>query len=457
MSDYNFFPVNRDQGFLMPPNLRDWLAEDDLAWFVLDAVDQMDLGPFYARYRADGWGHAAYEPSMMVPLLLYAYCLGVRSSRQIERLCERDIAFRVICANQAPDHSTIARFRQANEEALGGLFTQVLRLCAEAGLVKVGLVALDGTKIKANASLAANRSYEWIEAQVRRMLEEAGEKDAEEDDLYGPDRRGDELPPDLRDRGKRLSRLKQAKAHLEQEAAEEAAKQAEKIRRRSEEEKKSGRKKRGRKPKPPQEEPEPQAKANLTDPESRIMKAWTGNLQAYNAQSVSSLGGIILAADVTQEANDVGQLHPMLAKAQEELSAAGVQEKIKTLLADAGYWSEANLQAADPEGPELLVATTKDWKQRQALREQGPPRGRIPKGLSLRQRMERKLRTQRAWKLYSQRSRIAEPVFGYAKVVRRCDRFMRRGHGPARSEWRLITATHNLLKLWRSRQVAWAR
>jgi len=378
VSDYNFFPVNRDQGFLMPPNLRDWLAEDDLAWFVLDAVDQMDLGPFYARYRADGWGHAAYEPSMMVALLLYAYCLGVRSSRQIERLCERDIAFRVICANQAPDHSTIARFRQANEEALGGLFTQVLRLCAEAGLVKVGLVALDGTKIKANASLAANRSYEWIEAQVRRMLEEAGEKDAEEDDLYGPDRRGDELPPDLRDRGKRLSRLKQAKARLEQEAAEEAAKQAEKIRRRSEEEEKSGRKKRGRKPKPPQEEPEPQAKANLTDPESRIMKAWTGNLQAYNAQSVSSLGGIILAADVTQEANDVGQLHPMLAKAQEELSAAGVQEKIKTLLADAGYWSEANLQAAGPEGPELLVATTKDWKQRQALREQGPPRGRIP-------------------------------------------------------------------------------
>jgi transposase len=211
VNSFNFLPLNREQDHLMPPSLRDWLPEGDLSWFVLDAVSQMDLTPFYAKYRADGWGHAAYEPSMMVCLLLYAYCLGVRSSRQIERLCERDIGFRVITANQAPDHSTIARFRQANEEALTALFTQALRLCAEAGLVKVGTMALDGTKMKANASLAANRKYASIEAEVKRMLEEAAAKDAEEDELYGPDRRGDELPEDLRYRRKRLTRLKEPK------------------------------------------------------------------------------------------------------------------------------------------------------------------------------------------------------------------------------------------------------
>jgi transposase len=457
MSDYNFFPVNRDQGFLMPPDLREWLPEGDLAWFVLDAVDQMDLEPFYARYRADGWGHAAYEPSMMVALLLYAYCLGVRSSRQIERLCERDIAFRVICANHVPDHSTIARFRQVNEDALAGLFTQVLRLCAEAGLVKVGLVALDGTKIKANASLAANRTYAWIEAEVKRMLEEAAAKDAEENELYGPDRRGDELPPDLQDRGKRLSRLREAKERIEREAAAEAAERAKEIEKRAEEEKKTGRKKRGRKPKEPNDTPQAEAKANITDPGSRIIKTRTGHLQGYNAQAAVTRDQIIVAADVTQEENDVQQLHPMLEQTQEELSAAGVEEEIGVALADAGYWSERNIQEADPEGPELLIATTKDWKQRKQLREKDPPRGRIPKGLSLRERMERKLRTKRGWKLYSQRSRIAEPVFGHAKVVRRCDRFMRRGRIAARSEWRLISATLNLLKLWRSGRVAWAR
>jgi transposase len=456
MSNFNFLPLDRDQDYLMAPSLRDWLPEGDLVWFVLDAVSQMDLGAFYAKYRRDGWGNAAYEPSMMVSLLLYAYCLGVRSSRQIERLCERDIGFRVITANQAPDHSTIARFRQTNEEGLAALFTQVLRLCAEAGLVKVGVVALDGTKMKANASLAANRRYASIEREVRRMMEEAEAKDAEEDKLYGPDRRGDELPEELQDRRKRLTRLKEAKARLEREAAVEAAKQAEKMAQRNEEEKKSGQKKRGRKPKQPDDTPQAGAKANVTDPESRIMKTRTGYLQGYNGQALVTKDQVIVAADVTQEENDVQQLHPMLEQTQEELSAAGVEEEIGAVLADAGYWSETNLQEADPEGPELLIATTKDWKQRKALREKGPPRGRIPKDISLLERMERKLRTKRGWLLYSQRGWMVEPVFGHAKDVRRCDCFMRRGHSAARSEWRLIAATHNLLKLWRSNVVAWA-
>lgn len=456
MSHFNFRAWNRDQGLLMPPSLRDWLPEGDLAWFVLDAVGQMDLEPFYTRYRRDGWGNAAYEPSMMVALLLYAYSLGVRSSRQIERLCERDISFRVIAANQVPDHTTIARFRQANEQELAALFTQVLRLCAEAGLVKVGVLALDGTKIKANAALEANRKYAWIEAEVGRMLEEAQAKDDEEDELYGPDKRGDELPEDLQDRGKRLSRLKEAKARLEQEAVEEAAQQAEKTKKRAEEEKKTGRKKRGRKPKQLEDKPQADTKANITDPQSRIMKTRKGYLQGYNAQSTVTREQIVVCADVTQEENDVHQLHPMLKQTQKELSAAGIEEEIDVAVADAGYWSEENLQEADPEGPELLIATTKDWKQRKALREKGPPRGRIPKDISPLERMERKLRTKRGWGLYSQRSWIVEPVFGQLKVGRRCDHFMRRGHRAAQSEWRLINATHNLLKLWRSGQATWA-
>lgn len=453
MSGHNFRPLDRDQNYLFPPSLKDWLPEGDLAWFIIDAVSQMELETFYARYRDDGWGNAAYEPSMMVSLLLYAYCLGERSSRRIERLCERDIGFRVIAANQVPDHSTIARFRKDNEQALAALFSEVLRLCAEAGLVKVGVVALDGTKMKANASLEANRTYGSIKEEVRRMLEEALAQDREEDRLYGTDRRGDELPEGLQDRDERLSRLKQAKERLEREASEEAARQTEKIEKRAQEEKKTGRKKRGRKPKEPNDTPRAKAKANITDPESRIMKTRMGYLQGYNAQAVVTRDQIIVGADVTQVENDVQQLRPMLEQTQEELSAAGVEEMPGVALADAGYWSESNLAQVEPDGPELLIATTKDWKQRKALREKEPPRGRIPKDLPVK---ERKLRTKRGWELYQQQGWIVEAVFAHAKHERRCDRFMRRGHKAAQSEWRLIAAAHNLLKLWRSGQVTLA-
>ena len=456
MSRYNFLPLSRDQGFLMPPSMRDWLPEGDLVWFVLDAVSQIDLRQFYAKYRDDGWGRAAYVPSMMVSLLLYAYCVGVRSSRRIERRCERDIGFRVIAGNRAPDHTTIARFRQSNETGLAALFTQVLRLCAEAGLVKVGVVALDGTKVKANGSLAANRTYVSIEKEVKQMLTEAATRDAEEDEIYGRDQRGDELPADLQDPRKRLVRLEQAKARLEHEAAAEAAKQEEKIRQREAEEKRTGKRLRGRKPKQPDDTPAAESKANVTDPESRIMKTRRGYVQGYNAQAVVTEGYLIIAADVTQEANDVRQLHPMLEQARDELAAAGVEEQVGAALADAGYWSEANVREADPHGPELLIATTKDWKQRRAAREKGPPRGRIPRNLSLRGRMERKLRTKRGAALYSRRSWVVEPVFGHIKHVRGCDCFMRRGLDAVASEWRLMSAAHNVLRLWRSRKATWA-
>jgi len=270
--------------------------------------------------------------------------------------------------------------------------------------------------------------------------------------LYGPGNRGDEIPDELKDRKKRLARLREAKKRLEQEAAEAAAEQEEKISQRNEEERETGHKKRGRKPRPADKNVSPDEKANITDPESRIMKTRSGYVQGYNAQAVVTKEQIIIAADITQEENDVRQLHPMLDQAQHELSTAGVEDKIDVIVEDAGYWSEENIRNADPQGPEILVATTKNWKQRKALREKGSPRGRIPKNISLRDRMERKLRTKRGWDLYSQRGWMVEGAIGQIKSVRGCDHLMRRGLEASKSEWKLIAATHNLLKLWRITQ-----
>ena len=241
-------PCDRDQSYLLPPSLEDWLPEDHLAWFLLDAVKEMELRPFYAKHREDGWGAPAFEPTMMVTLLLYAYCIGERSSRRIERRCQEDIAFRVIAANSAPDHSTIARFRRDNEQALAACFTQVLALCAAAGLVRVGVVAVDGTKLEANASLYANRGPEAIEREVQGMLAEAAATDLREDELLGADNRGDELPEGLRSREGRLSRLKECKARLEAEDVK--ARYETELARRAAIEKQTGRRPVGRPPKP---------------------------------------------------------------------------------------------------------------------------------------------------------------------------------------------------------------
>lgn len=448
---YNLIECNREQMFLMPVSLRDWLPESHLAWFVLDAVEAIDVSKFYLKYRSDGWGRAAYDPRMMVSLLLYSYCLGVRSSRQIERACEVDVAFRVIAGNLKPDYSTVCRFRSENEGELGILFTEVLRLCAEAGLVKAGVVALDGTKIKADASLSANRTQEHIEEKVRKMLAEAREKDEEEDRLFGKGSRGDEIPEELKDRRSRLARLKECRERLAREKEEKVRHQTERMEKRQPEEATVGHRKRGRKPKETAEvlKEAAKAKANVTEPDSRIMKTRKGYIQGYNAQAVVDTGQIILAADVTQEPNDVHQLHPMTRQAQQGLKTAGIKEEIKSELADAGYWSKGNMTKSSPTDPEFLIATTKDWKQKKAMREQGAPRGRIPKDLSSRDRMERKLLTKRGRSLYKLRGQTVEPVFGQIKT-RGCDTFMRRGLEAVRSEWRLICATHNLLKLFRS-------
>jgi transposase len=456
---YNFLPCDRDQLYLLPPALQDWLPEGDLAWFLLDAVAQMDLSAIEETYRRDGWGQAAYDPTMMVALLLYAYCLGERSSRQIERLCERDIAFRVIAANHRPDHTTVARFRKLHETALAALFTDVLRLCAEAGVVKVGVVALDGTKMQADAALAANRTADAITEAVQLMLVEAQEVDDAEDRVYGTARRGDELPAALQNRQSRQARLQACQARLKQEADAAQAKQQAKLETRQTEEAATGQNKRGRKPKTAQAiaaEIDATTKANVTDPDSRIMKTQRGYVQGYNAQAVVTAEQVIVAAELTQQANDLHQLHPMLAQARENLQAIDHAQTIGIALADAGYCSEANLTEEVSEGPELLVATNKDWKQRKAQREQPAPRGRIPKCLTARERMDRALLTKRGRRLYKTRGQTVEPVFGQIKVGRGCDRFMRRGEQACASEWKLLCTTHNLLKLWRSGKARWA-
>lgn len=454
---YNLLTLDREQGYLMPPSLREWLAEGDLTWFILDAVDQIDLNEFYAAYRNDGWGAAAYDPAMMVGVLLYAYCQGIRSSRKIDRALERDVGFRVVAANQQPDFRTICRFRSEHEKALERLFVQVLWLCREAGLVKLGMVALDGAKIAAKAALEANRRYEAIEEEVRRILAEAKKVDMEEDALFGPEQRGDELPEGLGRRAERLKRLQEAKSRLEKEAEAAAKDVQEHLAQRQAEEAASGKKKRGRKPKAVGPAPVEEAKANISDPDSRIMKARQGYVQGYNVQAVVSRDQVIVATGVTQEANDVQQLKPMLETLERTLEAAGIAERPRTALADAGYWSEANVTACTcPEGPELLIATTKDWKQRKALRERGCPRGRIPKDLSPRERMERRLLTRRGRRMYRLRGITVEPVLGQVKEGQGCRRFMRRGLHAAQSEWSLMGTTHNLLKLWRSGQAPWS-
>ncbi|MFH1141372.1 MAG: IS1182 family transposase [Chloroflexota bacterium] len=440
----------------MPPSLKEWLDEDHLAWFTIDAVSQMDLSEFYTSYRNDGWGAAAYDPSMMVAVLLYAYCRGIRSSRKIARALEEDVGFRVVAANQQPDFRTMCRFRAEHEGDLARLFVQVLRLCRKAGLVKVGVVALDGAKVAANAALDANRSYKAIEEEVRQMLAEAKKVDAEEDALFGPERRGDELPEGLGRRVERLKCLQEAKARLEREAAEAAKAGQEHLAQRQVEEVTSGKKKRGRKPKVVESAPAEEAKANTTDPDSRIMKTRQGYVQGYNVQAIVSGDQIIVAVGMTHEANDVQQLKPMLDIMEHSLEAAGIADRPKTVLADAGYWSEANVTScSEPEGPELLIATTKDWKQRKALREQGCPRGRIPHGLSSKERMERKLLTKRGRALYKMRGILVEPVYGQIKEGQGFRRLMRRGLGAGTSETSLMATSHNLLKLWRSGKAPW--
>lgn len=438
----NFIDCDREQEFLLPPSLREWLPDDHLAWFVLDAVEEIDLGAFYAAYREDGWGRAAFDPEMMVALLLYAYAVGERSSRGIERRCREDVAFRVLTANQIPDHATIARFRARHEQALAGTFTQVLALCAQAGLVSVGVVALDGSLLSGNASPQATRSYGAIREEVERMLAEAAQADAAEDERLG-EARGDELPPELCDPRSRRERLRRCKAELEKaQANEEAAYQAN-LAWRADWEREHGRRLTGRKPTPPDHGALAARKINTTDPDTRLMKRAGGrSVQGFNAQVVASPEQIILAAQVTQSHNDADQLAPMVAQAAGALHEAGIREPIGIVLADGGYWNSPAISEVRGQGIDVLVPTQD--RRRTAPRKLSPRQGEEAR------RIEAVLSRPEGQALYRRRQQIVEPVFAHTKFIRRSDRFLRRGLAACQAEWQLIAATHNLLKLWRA-------
>ncbi len=445
---YNFLPYDQNQLYLLPPSISEWVPEESLPRFVDEVVETLDMNgrlqSFYERYRADGWGRAAYHPKMMVKVLIYAYCHGIMSSRRIVRGLENDVGLRYLSANQQPDFRTIADFRKDNLDAIGGLHIEVLELCREAGLMKMGCVALDGRKVAGNAALARNRTREALKMEVTKILAEAERVDAEEDALYGEENRGDELPEELRSSQGRLQRLQQAMQRLEEAEQEARTAQEQKIAEREEEEARTGKKKRGRKPRAPEEVVNPETRANTTDPDSRIMKTRMGYVQGYNCQAmVDCQSQVVVAQAVTQEENDCRQLEPMLDRCKEQTG-----EPPDELSADAGYWSEENAKLED-DRTELFIATKKNWKQRKALAEQGPPRGRIPRNATARDRMERKLLTRRGRAVYRQRGSTVEPVFGQMST-RGLNRFHMRGLENVGMEWSLWCTTHNILKLWRS-------
>jgi transposase len=444
---YNFLRGDPDQPFLLPPDLRDWLPADHLAWFVRDVVGQLDLGPFLAAYRADGHGHPAYHPTMLLGVLLYGYAVGVRSSRQIQRRCTEDLAFRVLAGNQLPDHVTIARFRVRHQQALAGFLVESLKLCAAAGMVKVGVVALDGTKVVANAANTASHTLDKLECEVAEILRQAAETDQREDHEHGA-ARGDELPPELVSKAGRLARLRQAKALLEAEGAARQRRYQQRVAALAAAARAKGKQPRSRiKPRARDEAPNPKATANVTDPDSRFMHTRRGSVQGYNAQAVTTLEQVIVAAELTQQANDLQQLQPMLAATTATLDAAGVPQRPGRLLADSGYWTIANLTQL-PDGPELLIPPARHGRQGKPRKDGKPTASRSD---GLRAAMTAKLASEDGKGCYAKRQQTIEPVFGQIKEVRGARRFLRRGLGACDAEWKLLCGTHNLLKLWRHR------
>ena len=445
-----FRPYDLDQRLLLPPDLREWLPEGHLALFISDVVDELDLSAIFQAYEGEGRGQPPYHPAMMVKLLLYAYCMGKPSSRKVERATYEDVAFRVLAADQHPDHDSLAEFRKRHLAALAGLFVESLRLCQAAGLVKLGHVALDGTKIKANASKHKAMSYgrmaeteRRLEGEVQALLRQAEQVDSAEDAAYGPGRRGDELPAELARRESRLTKIRTAKAALEQEAREHAAAAAEAARAKlAAREQRVGSAK-GGVPKvldPEQARPAPDAQRNFTDPDSRIMvdRATKSYAQAYNAQAaVDGQAQVIVACGVTQSAVDAGQFVPMFTRAVAQLGQSPAVG-----LADAGYFSEANLTAPELAGITLYVPPD---------RQGHGGRGRTSRASSpVAEAMRATLQTAEGHAHYALRKAIVEPVFGQIKEARGFRRFSFRGVVKVTAEWAVICLTHNLLKLFRA-------
>lgn len=497
----SFRPWNPEQTLLLPPSPVEWLPENHLVFFLLDLAAELDLEQIHAIYRQkDPRGEKAYDPRMMVVLLLYAYCVGLPSSRKIEKACWEDAAFRVLTGNQQPDHSRISDFRRRHLAALAGLFVQVLRLCQRAGLVSLGRVALDGTKVKANASKHKAMSHErmlkserQLEAEMRALLRRAELIDAQEDGQYGKGKRGDELPEELQRRSSRLEWIRKAKAELEAEAATAKARQRQEQAEAAEQEaaeaeassdeqlsKRAARRSRGARKRADEAQqlahekaeaagiaspattaesdplamphrqlptdaagnPKPKVQRNFTDPDSHILKGADGWIQGYNAQAaVDGDYQVIVAIGVSNQPSDAVHLLPMLERIQ-----TNIGQLPDALIADAGYCSTANLEACEEKGLEAYISTSRQ-QHRQRPR---PSRGRAPRDLNARGRMDRKLRSKAGQAIYALRKTVVEPVFGQIKGARGLDRFRLRGLEQVNGEWALMATTHNLLKLFRA-------
>jgi transposase len=438
----NFLSCDREQALLLPASVAEWVPEGHLARFVVDVVERLDLTVFYGAYRADGSGRAAHDPAMMVALVLYNYAVGMRSSRAIERRCVEDVACRFIAANRTPDHVTINRFRGRHEAALSGLFGEVLALCARAGMVRAGIVAVDSTKLAANASLAANRGYDALRDEARRIFEEAAQIDTAEDELYG-DRRGDELPDDLADPKTRPARIRQLLDELEKERAEAQEEHDAKLGARAEKLARTGRGTRGRPPGPKLPKTTTDAlfskKRNVTDPDSAIVSHRGMRLQGYNVHAAVADGQIIVAAHASNQATEHGQLTPMLRAARENLKSAGVDEQVARVLADSGYWHAAQVSGLQRDGLDVLVCP-RPWKPGSQVKSTNP----------VAVAMAERLATPDGAHGYRRRQQIVEPVFAHIKHLRGITRLLRRGRAAVQAEIDLIATTHNLLKLYRA-------
>jgi transposase len=432
-----FRPYDPEQTYLMPASLHDWLPQDHLAYFITDVVDHLDLSDILGRYENEERGYPPYHPNMMVKVLLYAYSVGVPSSRKIAKRLQEDIAFRVLAANNTPDFRTISDFRKEHLKALAALFLQLLKICQKAGLVKMGHVALDGTKIKANASKHKAMSYKRMKeeefrlaAEVEELLKRAEVTDNEEDKQYGKNKRGDELPEELAFRESRLRKIREAKAALEAEAMSDNEQ------------------------KPDQGGevggailPKDKAQRNFTDPESHIMPVSGSKdfVQAYNAQAaVDSAHQVIVAAEIIDHPTDRGQAEPMMDKVKENTGKIPVQ-----MSADAGYFSSETVTNLTAQSIDVYMPPNKIPHSDFVL---AAPRGRIPKNLTIPDRMRRKLRTKKGKKCYGLRKELPEPVFGQIKQVRGFRQFLLRGMEKVSSEWKFICTGHNLLKLFVARQ-----
>ncbi len=426
-------PYLPDQDLLLPPSLREWMAEEHLVYFGSDVVDQLDLSAIHAVYGEEKRGRPPYDPRLMTKLLVYGYCTGVFSSRRIQKRLQEDIPFKVLAAGNEPDFRTISDFRKIHVGTLQGLFEQVLEMALEVGAVKVGRVTLDGTKVKANASKHKAMSYgrmeekqEQLRDEVKQLLEQAEAADEEEDRRHGS-QRGDELPEELRRRETRLAKIKLAKKVVEQRAREKAAAEG----------KSAAEAKRAK--------PDDKDQYNFTDPESRIMKGADGFVQGYTAQaSVEPEMLLIVGQTVTEAANDKQQLEPMV-EAIEQQSG----QRPEAILADSGYCSEENLaylESADQPERKIdgFIAT---GKQKHGEHRLPCKRGPLPKGATQVDRMKRKLQTKLGKAVYAARKCVVEPVFGQIKQARGFRQFLLRGKEKVKGEWALVCLTHNILRL----------